>query len=165
MRFESPWALLILLAIPLVLWLRRRRQGGSVRFSTTANASRAGRSLRQRLLWLPTGLRVTALVLFAVALARPQEGRERVSEASEGVIPLGARSTAGDPDTRVVDKGATTQTSPVQYLLLKTRQQPGGGPKDRICDVNSPRQIIFSNGRSSKGLRPRWRKSHPIGPT
>ena len=34
-----------------------------------------------------------------------------ISEAADGgTIPLGARSTAGDPDTRVVDKGAGTQT-------------------------------------------------------
>ena len=33
-----------------------------------------------------------------------------VSRAADGVIPLGARSTAGDPETRVVDKGAQTQT-------------------------------------------------------
>ncbi|NQT86223.1 VWA domain-containing protein, partial [bacterium] len=106
MRFESPWALLILLAIPLALWLRRRHLGGSVRFSTTANASRAGRSLRQRLLWAPTGLRAAALALFVVALARPQEGREKVREASQGIAIMMAVDRSSSMQAEMLVDGA-----------------------------------------------------------
>lgn len=86
MRFESPWALLLLLALPLVAWVRRHRRGrGTVRFSSTEHAARSGCSWRQRLLGVPFAARLAALALLAVALARPQEGREQVRETSRGV--------------------------------------------------------------------------------
>ncbi len=86
MRFESPWALLIILLIPLFVWLQARHRGkGSLMFSTTLNAARAGRSLRQRLLVLPLFLRLAALILMAVALARPQQGKEQVRDLSKGI--------------------------------------------------------------------------------
>jgi len=86
MRFGSPWAFLLLLAIPVVVYLHVRRSGhGSLRFSSIANAARSGRSLRQRVLGLPLLLRVAGLVLLAIALARPQEGTELVRDVTEGV--------------------------------------------------------------------------------
>jgi len=39
-------------------------------------------------------------------------------------------------------QGATTQTSPVQYLIRKTKQKPGGAPNERVCDQNSNRQAL-----------------------
>ena len=86
MRFASPYAFLILIAIPLILfYLYRRGKPGSVRFSSLGNARRAGRSLRQRLATLPLAIRVLALVLLVMALARPQMGREKVKDVTKGV--------------------------------------------------------------------------------
>lgn len=87
MYFESPHAFFLLLIIPLVLVLRMHfgRRRGTVRFSTTRNAAQAGRSLRQRLAVLPLLLQVLALVSLTVALARPQEGKERVRDVSKGI--------------------------------------------------------------------------------
>lgn len=88
MRFDAPWFLLLLLAIPLLLWWKGRgRVGkrGAIRFSWTRNAAQAGRSLRQRLSFVPLLIRVLALVLLVVAIARPQKGMERVQETSEGI--------------------------------------------------------------------------------
>lgn len=86
MRFETPWAFLILLAIPVALYLSRYRgKRVAFRFSSTRNALASGRSLRQRLAGTPRVLRVAALVLLATALARPQQGRERIQDVSKGV--------------------------------------------------------------------------------
>jgi len=86
MRFESPWAWLASLAVLAVAALLfRRRSRGSLRFSSTRNALRSGHSLRQRLLAVPGILRVLALLLLVTALARPQQGKERVREVSRGV--------------------------------------------------------------------------------
>jgi Ca-activated chloride channel family protein len=86
MRFESPWVLLALAAIPLILFILSRRKGpGSIRFSSIGHARGAGRSLRQRLSRMPLALRVIAMALLVIALARPQMGREKVKDVTRGV--------------------------------------------------------------------------------
>jgi Ca-activated chloride channel family protein len=85
MRFESPLAFLILLAVPVVMYAGRRRRPRGVRFSSTDHAGRSGRSLRQRLRFVPLALRVLVLLLLAVALARPQQGKEQVRDVSKGI--------------------------------------------------------------------------------
>jgi len=86
MRFETPWAFLLLLIVPVVLWLHRRHRGRSaLRFSSTDHAAGTPCSLRQRLLFLPAALRVLVLVLLVTAIARPQEGTEQVRDVTEGV--------------------------------------------------------------------------------
>ncbi len=86
MHFGSPWAFLLLLVIPLLLMLSfLKGRGGAIRFSTVGHAAKAGKSLRQKVLWLPSFLRVLALILLITALARPQTGREEIREISKGV--------------------------------------------------------------------------------
>lgn len=86
MRFESPWALLLLLLLPALEWWRLRRAGrASVAFSWTGNASRAGESLRQRAARFFPWLRLVALALLVVALARPQQGLEQVEDSHQGI--------------------------------------------------------------------------------
>ncbi len=86
LRFESPWMLLLLIPA-VVCFFVGRRPGlrASVRFSSTALVREAGVSLRQRLIGLPTILRVLALVSLAIALARPQMGTEKVRDISHGI--------------------------------------------------------------------------------
>lgn len=88
MILGSPWAILILLIVPILLILRSRRngRGGSIRFSSTTNAAKAGRSIRQRLSGvLPLAIRLLALVLLAVAIARPQKGLQQVRDLNKGI--------------------------------------------------------------------------------
>ena len=87
-RFESPYAFLLLL-IPLVVlawrkW-RKTRQTAALTYSSVAGLQRVGRSLRQRTAGVPTALRTASVILLVIALARPQTGRERMEEASQGV--------------------------------------------------------------------------------
>ena len=88
MTFQLPWAFLLLALIPVLLWLKARRSGrkrGAIRFSWTRNAARSGRSLRQRLGFIPTLLRVLAIVLIVVAIARPQKGLEKIRDLNKGI--------------------------------------------------------------------------------
>lgn len=86
MRFASPLALLALLIIPVLLYgALGRWQRACIRFPSITHPLEAGRSLRRRLFHLPLLLRVLALVLLVVALARPQAGREKMYEVSKGV--------------------------------------------------------------------------------
>ncbi len=83
-RFADPWWLLLLLALPLIAWLKGRAGGQSAfLYSTVAivkgisgvTRSHSGAILR-RLRWL-------ALALLIIGLARPQEGLgERTVKAS-----------------------------------------------------------------------------------
>lgn len=89
MTFNAPYAFLLLLLVPLLWWVRGFRVGGrrraSLRFSWTGNAAQAGRSWRQRFAFLPLLLRLAAIVLIVVALARPQKGMEQVEDPNEGI--------------------------------------------------------------------------------
>jgi Ca-activated chloride channel homolog len=86
MHFYSPWALLLLLAIPAVLLMRRLKfRSGAIQFSSVAHAVKSGQSLRQKFSGLPMILRVTALLCLIIALARPQTGREEVRDISKGI--------------------------------------------------------------------------------
>jgi len=85
MRFASPWALIALLLLPLlVLVWQRRRRGSALAFSDLSLLP-ASHSLRSRMLHLPFALRMLALALVILALARPQAGLEKVQETSQGV--------------------------------------------------------------------------------
>ncbi len=86
MRFATPWAFAALILVPLVLlYLSRRKRRGSIHFSSLRNARAAGDSVRRRLAALPFLLRLLAILLLVVALARPQTGREKVKDVTKGV--------------------------------------------------------------------------------
>ncbi|MCP5112735.1 MAG: VWA domain-containing protein [bacterium] len=85
-RFESPWMFLLLLLIPLAFYLHRRgSRRPAIRYSSATHAQGLGSSIRRTLIAVPFVVRVAALVLIVVALARPQMGTERVLDTSHGV--------------------------------------------------------------------------------
>ena len=86
MRFESPLAFLLLLALPaLYYYTRHRGRQAALRFSSTATAARFGASLRVRCQKLLPAVRYLALFLLIIALARPQKGQERVRDVGQGI--------------------------------------------------------------------------------
>jgi Ca-activated chloride channel homolog len=86
MRFEFPWAFLVLPLLVLLVWASfRRPRGAGLKFSSVTLAGLAGPSLKTRLRHLPLLLRVIAMVLLIVGLARPQQGREEVRDTSKGI--------------------------------------------------------------------------------
>ena len=85
MQFASPWMFLLLVLIPPLIYLRLGQRRAALRFSSTQDLYRTGSSLRQQLLAMPAILRVVALLLLVIALARPQFGVEHVVDVSEGI--------------------------------------------------------------------------------
>jgi len=86
MKFASPACFLLLLLVPLWLWWERRNaQRGGLKYSSVAT----GRTLRS--FWAAAGptllllLRGACLVLFVVALARPEIGRRESKVRTEGI--------------------------------------------------------------------------------
>ena len=88
LRFEDPWLLALLAVVVAGLALvlvRARRPSAGLLFPSLGlvPASRPGWRVRAR--WVLVALRVAALVLFILALARPQIVRASVQSVSEGI--------------------------------------------------------------------------------
>ena len=87
-RFEDPFFLLLLGAIPLLAWwyvVRGRRNRGSLTHPDVAGLGQADRRQGRWLQHLPAGLRGLALVAFIVAFARPQTGVTGENVVTEGI--------------------------------------------------------------------------------
>jgi Ca-activated chloride channel family protein len=86
-RLAYPWVMLALAVVPIIVYVRYRlgERTPSLRYSDVAGLARLPRSLAARLSWLPFALRVAALALLLVALARPQRGATGEEIRAEGV--------------------------------------------------------------------------------
>lgn len=88
-RFESPWFLALLLVVPVLaawpLLARRWARPSGLRYANVNLAAGAGRSWRVVFRPILTGLRILALALVIVAIARPQTGQAREIVKGEGV--------------------------------------------------------------------------------
>ena len=85
LRFEDPWALGLLAAVAVGIALnliRARRTAPGLLFSSVGILPSARTPWRVRLRWTLVALRVLALVLFIVALARPLLVRASVESVS-----------------------------------------------------------------------------------
>ncbi|MCB0210022.1 MAG: VWA domain-containing protein [Anaerolineae bacterium] len=88
-RFASPWLLLLLL-IPLGIVIQRIRSRSQLTVSTLQYSdlrltTHLAPSIRQRLRFILPVLRLIALILLIVAVARPQSGSARELISGEGV--------------------------------------------------------------------------------
>lgn len=88
MEFANPKILWLLTIVPLLIayYIWRSRQGGaSIVISTTDALRTAPRTLRYYLRHLPIILRMAALALLIVAVARPQSVEHEVETTSDGI--------------------------------------------------------------------------------
>jgi Ca-activated chloride channel family protein len=86
--WATPIAFLILIPlVALILWMRyaRRRRTATVQFSHLSGFLQVHRGYRSRFQWLPTALKVFAIFLAIVALARPQKADTKIKRNVEGV--------------------------------------------------------------------------------
>jgi Ca-activated chloride channel family protein len=85
--FQTPLALLLLAAIPALVYLELRRGAGGAAliFSSTGVLRRLPRGWRGRLTPVPLVLRCVALGLLGVALARPMSRSNPVRNVTDGV--------------------------------------------------------------------------------
>lgn len=86
--FANPEFFYLLIVIPfLVAWYiwKRKDLKPSIKLSTAGYYKIKHKTLRQRLLHLPFALRVFALTLFIIVLARPQSSSKEQTITSEGI--------------------------------------------------------------------------------
>ena len=92
-RFEDPWFLIFFLIIPYLLWKRKEQLAisySSLEILQNIRAIQVG-----FLSAIPLALRIFAISLFIIALARPQEGYKRTEILSMGVDIMLALDTSG----------------------------------------------------------------------
>lgn len=85
-QFEWPWILLALAAIPLLA--RRYWSNRAVRAAVRmphAPGARVPRTIRQEWIHLPAALRIVALAVLIVAMARPHWGARRVRDITRSI--------------------------------------------------------------------------------
>lgn len=88
MQFAAPAFLWLLVLVPLLgwwEWRKSRRKPTGMRFGSLDAARAAPQTLRTRLRWLPAVLRMGALALGILALARPQELNTTREQSAEGI--------------------------------------------------------------------------------
>lgn len=87
-RFESPWLLLGLLSVPVVIWITMRAQRkakGSFRFPDVGFFKGIRPSVAVRYRHAILVLRVLAIVLLVLAVARPQSGSTHEEILTKGI--------------------------------------------------------------------------------
>src|SRR5216117_2587642 len=86
LTFARPWLLLLLLAIPLLAWLRGKRgPAAALTYSSTVSFRAIGKRSAARAGKILQTLLVAALAIFVVALARPQLGKSLTQVEASGI--------------------------------------------------------------------------------
>ncbi|HEX6751909.1 MAG TPA: VWA domain-containing protein [Longimicrobium sp.] len=84
-QFAHPWALALLVLVPLWWWRVRRARDTGIVFSRASTLAALGTRGAAFLGVLPEILRTAALVSLILAIARPRTGARVVEETSEGI--------------------------------------------------------------------------------
>ncbi len=132
LTFAQPWFLLLLLALPLLAYLRGQRgPAAALTFSSTAvlrglgksSAARAGRFLR--------ALLFVSLALFVIALARPRLGKSLTQVEASGIDIMLALDVSGSMLIKDFTVGGEPATR-VDAVREVTRRFIDNRPNDRI---------------------------------
>ena len=92
-RFEDPWFLILFLIIPYLVW--KRKEQATISYSSLEILQNIRAIQVGFLSTIPLVLRLFAISLFIMALARPQEGHKRTEILSMGVDIMLALDTSG----------------------------------------------------------------------
>jgi Ca-activated chloride channel family protein len=87
-KFANPlflWLLLLLPAIGYYLWWRRKKYNIRLQFSSLHVFKNIPKTVRERFRHTPIVLRMTAIALLIVALARPQSVSDKQNISTEGI--------------------------------------------------------------------------------
>jgi Ca-activated chloride channel family protein len=132
LTFAHPWLLLLLLALPLLAWLRGKSgPAAALTFSSTSalrslgktSAARAGKVLRS--------LFLLGFALLVIALARPQLGKSLTQVEASGIDIMLVLDVSQSMLTKDFSVGGD-QATRLEAIREVTRQFIEGRPNDRI---------------------------------
>ena len=127
--FHTPWAFAALLMLPLLAWrITKGRAGyGRVPLPSSALLTDVPRGIVARIWWAPDALRIAALAMIIIALARPQTEDRRVV-TGEGVDIMVA-----------LDMSASMNAVDMEASQLEALLETGETPNNRF---DSAREIL-----------------------
>jgi Ca-activated chloride channel family protein len=132
LTFGQPWFLLLLLAVPLLAWLRGRSgPAAALTFSSTTALRALGKSSAARAGKLLRSLMLLSLAFFSVAMARPQLGKSLTQVEASGIDIVLALDVSGSMLTKdfTIDGEQATRIDAIREV---TRKFIEGRPNDRI---------------------------------
>ena len=132
LTFERPWLLLLLLAIPLLAFLRGNRgPAAALTFSSTSTLQAIGRHSAARAGKLLRGLIFATLAIFVIAIARPQLGKSLTQIEASGIDIMLVLDVSGSMLTKDFTIGGD-QATRLDAIREVTRKFIEGRPNDRI---------------------------------
>lgn len=132
LTFARPWLLLLLLAIPLIAWLRGKRgRAAALTFSSTATLRAIGKRSQARVGRILRTLMLAALAIFVIAIARPQLGKSLTQVEASGIDIMLVLDVSGSMLTKDFTIGGDLAMR-VDATRDVTRKFIEGRPNDRI---------------------------------
>jgi len=132
LTFAHPWLLLLLLAIPLIAYLRGQRgPAPALVFSSTKALRGLGRQSAARVGKFLRGLLFLSLAILTIALARPQLGKSLTQVEASGIDIMVVLDVSTSMLTKDFTIGGDSATR-IDAIREVTRKFVEGRPNDRI---------------------------------
>jgi Ca-activated chloride channel homolog len=132
LTFARPWLLLLLLAIPLLAWMRGKSgPAAALTYSSTTSLRAIGKQSAARVGKILRALLLLALAFFVVALARPQLGKSLTQIEASGIDIMLVLDVSGSMLTKDFTIGGQEATR-VDAIREVTRKFIEARPNDRI---------------------------------
>src|SRR6266852_1817762 len=132
LTFARPWLLRLLLAIPLLAWLRGKSgPAAALTYSSTASLRAIGRQSAARVGKILRALLLLSLAFFVIALARPELGKSLTQIEASGIDIMLVLDVSGSMLTKDFTIGGE-QATRVDAIREVTRKFIEGRPNDRI---------------------------------
>ncbi len=132
LTFARPWLLLLLLAIPLLAYLRGKRgPGAALTFSSTSALRAIGKQSAARVGKILRAMIFATLAIFVIGLARPQLGKSLSQVEASGIDIMLVLDVSGSMLTKDFTIGGDEATR-VDAIREVTRKFIEGRPNDRI---------------------------------
>ena len=159
MTFASPaYLLLLLLLIPVIGWYiwQLHDQDASIQTSSAQSIKRQKKTLRLYLLHVPFVLRVAAVTLLSIALARPQLSNRWSKESTEGIDIMMALDISGTMQAEDLKPNRLEAAKNVatDFVIARPNDQIGlvvfAGESFTQCPLTTDHAVLVNLFRSVK---------------
>ncbi len=159
MVFASPtYLFLLLLLIPVIGWYiwELHDEDASLQVSSATSLARKKKSTRIYLLHLPFILRVAAIILLTIALARPQLSNRWSKESTEGIDIMMALDISGTmmAEDLKPNRLEAAKTVATDFVLARPNDQIGlvvfAGESFTQCPLTTDHAVLVNLFRSVK---------------